>query len=68
MPKRPTDSPQRNSAASEKPAVPLPYPDSDLPPVLQRTIKRKIEEGGEGLTEAAYLDALRRAARTEQPD
>lgn len=47
----------------------LPYPDSDLPPVLQRVIRRKIEEGeDEGPTETNWNEALRKAARMSPPD
>ena len=42
---------------------PLPFPDSDLPPQLQRTIKRKIEEGDEGIDTRPFKEALQRASR-----
>ena len=49
----------------EQDADSTPFPDSDLPPALQRTIKRKLEEEeDEGPTEEEYREALRRAARS----
>lgn len=62
------DKPRPTAGEAEE-STDLPYPDSDLPPVLQRTIQRRIEEGDdEGPTTEQWQEALRKAARTSPPD
>lgn len=42
----------------------LPYPDSDLSPALQRTIKRKLDAGeDEAVDREAFEEAIRRVVR-----
>jgi hypothetical protein len=67
MPQRPHKA-KRDDTPKVKPGAELPYPDTDLPPILQETIRRKIEEGDEGVDEATFMEALRRAARSKRPD
>jgi hypothetical protein len=48
----------------------LPFPNSDFPPALQRTLERKMREeresgceGEEGATDEEFTEALRKVAR-----
>ena len=50
---------------------PIPFPDSDLPPQLQRAVYRKLQEAsGDGdlsvVDEAAFEEALREVERDQQ--
>ena len=68
MPKRSHKAKQKAAPKQKPGAAELPYPDSGLPPVLQETIRRKIAEGDEGVDEAAFREAVRRAVQIERHD
>ena len=67
-PQRPSKYPSQNKGEDD----PIPFPNSDLPPHLQRTIYRKLQEeaGGDGdlgeVDETAFKEALREAEREKQ--
>ena len=65
---RKPDSTKKDTTPRKKKGVVLPYPDSDIPPVLQETIRRKIEEGDEGVDPAVFKEAVRRTAQTGRPE
>ena len=50
----------------------LPFPESDMPPQLQRTLARKLaeEESGDGasISEPEFKEALQKVARHRQSD
>ena len=57
----------KNDTAS--PSEEIPYPESDLSPAAQRTIKRKIESGeDEGVEKDDFLRLLGKATESRECD
>ena len=61
--------PESQSSETDRLDKSLPYPDSDIPPTLQRTIRHKIESGDdEGVPAEDFVTALQRASRSERSE